>query len=688
MFSNGSLLVATDQHLNIRELFYPHVGQFDHLGGQMIRMGVWANEKFAWMDEAGWKFQLGCRPDSLVSDCLATNENLGIRLRVKDCVLPDRPAFFRSMEVTNLGESPLDVRIFLNQDIKIAESDTGLTAFYHPESHAMIHFKGQHAFLFAAVSQSPNLRASKLSKLPRLEGELAWANEWLENLRRDGILTGFPEGFFQYATGVRRYGGERGTWKDAEKGELNMLPISQGAVDSTLGIRALLQVRETKETSYWIVAGGSIQEVSDVWSGIRASVTASGRRATNPEPNAEAAFESDASALTGIQGRFDGLPDDIQAFCRQSYLILKTQVDHEGGILAANDSSIMIDNRAHYSYVWPRDGSLVAQVLDRLGDHDASARYFNFCSRLWTAGQGCFLQKYQPDGAFGATWHPWVTPEGPEIPVQIDETALTVIALRDHLATTGSLLAGQKRWQPLMDQMIGGLLGRIDPETGLPTPGYDLWEERRGIHAFTTATVVFALEAAGDVYNTWKTPAPGRLHEAAGKMRKEFVGRFFDPKGVCYRMLEPDLRPDPTPDASLLLIGLIGVLPITDPRIQKTQRWLLKKLSVKSAIGGIARYPGDWYWRQGEQYPGNPWVICTMWLAQCQIALAQKRSDLHEPLEWLRWAKRLAGATGVLAEQYHPETGEPLSVSPLTWSHSEVLRTALDWCARRAQLAE
>ena len=35
-----------------------------------------------------------------------------------------------------------------------------------------------------------------------------------------------------------------------------------------------------------------------------------------------------------------------------------------------------------------------------------------------------------------------------------------------------------------------------DPQTGLPAPSYDLWEERRGISAFTVGTVFGGLTAA------------------------------------------------------------------------------------------------------------------------------------------------------------------------------------------------
>jgi hypothetical protein len=38
-----------------------------------------------------------------------------------------------------------------------------------------------------------------------------------------------------------------------------------------------------------------------------------------------------------------------------------------------------------------------------------------------------------------------------------------------------------------------------------------------------------------------------------------------------------------------------------------------------------------------------------------------------------------------MAEQLDPYTGDPLSVSPLTWSHAEYVRTVREYIARHSQ---
>ena len=46
--SNGKLLVCFDLEYRIRDVFYPHVGQENHAGGHMFRLGVWVDGAFSW----------------------------------------------------------------------------------------------------------------------------------------------------------------------------------------------------------------------------------------------------------------------------------------------------------------------------------------------------------------------------------------------------------------------------------------------------------------------------------------------------------------------------------------------------------------------------------------------------------------------------------------------------------------
>jgi GH15 family glucan-1,4-alpha-glucosidase len=107
-------------------------------------------------------------------------------------------------------------------------------------------------------------------------------------------------------------------------------------------------------------------------------------------------------------------------------------------------------------------------------------------------------------------------------------------------------------------------------------------------------------------------------------------------------------------------------------------------------IGGVARYDNDAYQREDDvpqEVPGNPWFISTLWLGEYEIARAENLEQLHEALPYLEWCAQHALPSGVLAEQVHPITGHPLSVSPLTWSHSAFVWAVLLYVEKFQALA-
>src|SRR5262249_58047461 len=78
--------------------------------------------------------------------------------------------------------------------------------------------------------------------------------------------------------------------------------------------------------------------------------------------------------------------------------------------------------------------------------------------------------------------------------------------------------------------------------------------------------------------------------------------------------------------------------------------------------------------------------ICTLWLADWYLERGRWPEDLERAQDLLVWVAERALPSGVLAEQVHPRTGAPLSVSPLTWSHAEFVGTVhrfLDSLRRR-----
>ncbi|MDH3394112.1 MAG: hypothetical protein OEL66_08890, partial [Desulfobulbaceae bacterium] len=128
-----------------------------------------------------------------------------------------------------------------------------------------------------------------------------------------------------------------------------------------------------------------------------------------------------------------------------------------------------------------------------------------------------------------------------------------------------------------------------------------------------------------------------------------------------------------------------GMYAADDPKIVATMEVVRSRLWVKSEVGGMARYENDYYHQVSKDLkdvPGNPWFICTLWLGQWYIATAQERDDLVPALTILEWAAARTLPSGVMAEQVNPYTNEPMSVSPLTWSHATFVTMVREYQAK------
>jgi GH15 family glucan-1,4-alpha-glucosidase len=219
-----------------------------------------------------------------------------------------------------------------------------------------------------------------------------------------------------------------------------------------------------------------------------------------------------------------------------------------------------------------------------------------------------------------------------------------------------------------------------DMKTGLPLPSYDLWEERRGILTFTASSVYGGLMAASNFAKEFGETELGEEYAgAAAKMRQamdKFL--FLKEENRFARMInfrkDGSIEVDATIDASLSGIFVFGAYDAHDPKVESTMEQIYKKLWNPNT-GGLSRYESDSYYRISDTGPANPWFVTTLWLAQYHIARAKNEKDLEKALESMEWVADHALPSGVLAEQVNPETNEPISVSPLTWSHGAYIAT-------------
>jgi glucoamylase len=644
---NGDLLITFDRLYRMRDIFYPNVGRFDHTGGHVQRFGVWADGEFAWIEEPEWKRELRYKPETLVTDVRLTHEKLALEVRCEDAVDASEPVYFRKTTVRDLSGKPRDVRLFFHFDPSIGGSPVGDTANYDPGTSSVVLYKDDIYFLITAADEN-------------------------------------KYGIDHWAIGTKRLGGAEGTWRDAEDGVLGRNAISQGSVDATVGFNLALEPGGERTVTAWVVCGRSYQDVKQL-----------NRRIVEAGP---ARMLARTEAFWKLWARSDldvsPLPPAVRELFTRSLLIVRTQIDNRGAILAANDSDVTAFGGDHYSYCWMRDAALVAYSLILTGHAELSRSFFSFAARA-IEKDGYFLHKYSPTGQLASSWHPWMLAGQRVLPIQQDQTSLVIWALRKHFEAFRDAEFIKSVYEPLVIRPAEWTLEYRDL-SGLPHPSWDLWEERRGVHTFTVAATIGGLRAAAEFAREFgEQDRAARYAEEAERMRQALRRHLFDPKrGRFARMATPieggGYRLDETSDSANYALFAFGAFDARDPLVEGEMRALRERLWVKTDVGGCARYEKDYFHQvereKTELVPGNPWVICTLWHAQHAIARATNLGELREALPLMEWTAARAFDSGVLAEQFHPYTGAPIGVSPLTWSHATVVIVVVEYLRKLQQL--
>ena len=102
---NGQLLVTFDPVYQIRDIYFPHVGQENHTEGFPFRFGVWADGEFSWVFSDDWNRSLTYQPETLVTEVTLLNEDLGISISCNDTVASHEHVFLRRIRVRDLGKT-------------------------------------------------------------------------------------------------------------------------------------------------------------------------------------------------------------------------------------------------------------------------------------------------------------------------------------------------------------------------------------------------------------------------------------------------------------------------------------------------------------------------------------------------------------------------------------------------------
>ena len=646
VLGNGNILICMDSHGQMRDLYFPYVGLENHVGGQYKhRIGVWTEDKMRWFDE-GWDIKVQSEEGASVSSILAKQGELNIEVHLSDTVYNEKNIFLRKATIRNNTDRRREVKLYFGHEFEIYESRRGDTAYFDPIRNTIIHYNGRRVFLING----------------RIE----------------------DRSFDDYTTGVFNIDGKKGSYECALKGHLPKNSIEHGPTDSVIGFYTTLDPHEEKVIYYWVTIAESIKEAQELDNYVLKKT---------PEYLMHTTRNFWRAWVNRYSQNLDYFNDNAASLFKKSLFVIRVHADNHGAILASGDSKMLLFGKDSYGYSWPRDGALCALALDLAGNTSVARKYFQFCNDTIT-DDGYLMHKYRPDGSLGSSWHPWIRDGEVILPIQEDETALVIYALWNHYELSRDLDFIESVYNSLIKKSADFMLIYRDRKTGLPKPSYDPWEEKYGISTYTCATVVAGLVAASNFARILGKEENGkRYRQAADEIREAMCVHLYDEKeGYFYKMLNiknDEIVYDKTLDISSFY-GLVSlsVLDIKDERIERFADVVTKRLTCQTQIGGFSRYEGDEYFRQKKDplVPGNPWVITTLWMAQYHIAKAKEESELSEAKKLIDWVVERMLPSGVLAEQFDPYDGTPLSAMPLTWSHAEFVTTIVKYLDKLEEL--
>ena len=122
------------------------------------------------------------------------------------------------------------------------------------------------------------------------------------------------------------------------------------------------------------------------------------------------------------------------------------------------------------------------------------------------------------------------------------------------------------------------------------------------------------------------------------------------------------------PDASLLMLPLVGFLPATDPRIIGTVNYIQKRLVRDGLVDRYLTHSEVDGLPEGE----GSFLLCTFWLAD-NLALQGRQAEAREIFERLL---SLRNDLGLLSEQYDPQSRRLVGNFPQAFSHVGLINTA------------
>jgi len=608
---NSRMLAAVSPQGKLLRLFWPHIDFPQNIA--QIHAGILiqhpcADPELLWFHEDTWQHSQIYLENSNILVTTHYSPELGLKVTQEDFVHPQYDVLIRNFNIENLNGKKFFGSFACYNHMKVNDMERYNTVLYLKETDSFLHYFNNIYFMLGS-SRSP--MSFQCGSPKGKDSPLIF------------LKKGLPAGR-KYANG-----------------------ISASAALWDLGY---ISENWTENITLFLAAGETQEKAAEVFEKIKS---------TDINELRSEALQHWENYLKAGRSLYlqDGL---INKLFKRSLLVLKLLNDKESGtFIASPEFDPYYEQSGGYGYCWPRDSVFTAWALSLAGYRSTAENFYYFGAEVQRK-DGLWSQRYYTTGITAPCWGD-----------QLDETGIMLWGIRQHYLTTGNYNFLLKMWDNVK-KAAEALKGKIDSNTFLPQPSFDIWEDFYGISTYTTAAVIAGLKAA---FNTAKELKEEKLIstktedlENLCRSIKLALDNFMWNEAEEYyiRGLINGLA-DKTVDSSTL--GLLFPFKIIDYEDEKAQKIIhaVEKHLTDEIAGGIKRYQGD------EYIKGNPWILITLWLSICCFLTGSR----NKAEKYFMWSVKHRNHLDLFAEQIDKLSGRPAWALPLAWSHAMFILAVL-----------
>lgn len=337
---------------------------------------------------------------------------------------------------------------------------------------------------------------------------------------------------------------------------------------------------------------------------------------------------------------------EAEIYTRSILTFLLYTNNNTGGIIASCEVDEKVEKCGRYAYCWPRDAMYLMMAYNSCGLTEVPKIFYAKFVPNTQSENGMWEQRFYTDTSLGPCWGS-----------QTDQTSSMVIGMINQFNTLpDNNLKDVVRNS--IDNGVNYLLNNLD-DNAMQHDSYDTWENFYSKSQYTLSSIYCAFKKYIEF-----NPQSDKVHQINSLLYK-----IYDNILNCFWREDLQYFAKNIND-NVLDVGALGVvfpfevLNPLDDRVIKTVRAIEEKLT--SPVGGIKRFDSDQY------IGGNPWIIATLWLCIYYLEKYKLTNDVNDnikAIEYFDWVTNHSSLHGFLVEQVSKDTGEPIWVNGLAWSH-------------------